>query len=114
MFSLSNFDRFLFIILMILGSLAILYRLALVMSAPARGAMIRRKTKNLRIDQDVNHVLTGLSYQDWFVLDMLGYNLNKISFKDFIQSIDESLCEDERSRRISASSSPPPGYNGKD
>ena len=78
---------------MILGSLGILYRLALIFSAPARSAMIRRKIKNGGIDK--NNAVDGLNYHDWFVLDMLGYNLTSSCFEYLLKIISRKVSGDD-------------------
>jgi len=55
--------------------------------------MIHKKTKNYVFDK--NNALDSLKYSDWFVLDMLGYNLTSFGFKYMIQSIITKLSGDK-------------------
>lgn len=74
---------FWFILLAVVSGLALLYRLVTVLIAQARMYMLRSRA-HLASRNEVDVVARKCQIGDWFVLQLLGKNIDPLVFKEFI------------------------------
>jgi len=99
-----TFLWFWFIILAIIGGLALVYRIALYAAPRLRSYMLERKM--LRGDTgEYDSFADRLSYADWFVLKRISDNINGMRLGEFCASINKLL------RETTPPMTPPPHYN---
>jgi hypothetical protein len=105
--------RFWFVIISIIGGLALIYRLVLLFFPGVRNTAIRQKVSRQYMSS-LNEVLQSIGYSDWFVLNLISNNVNSVRFGELCVSIKTTLYKrkdiKEMSRMNSPSPSPPPHY----
>jgi type III secretory pathway component EscS len=109
---------FWYIILAVIGGVALIYRLLVILLPGLRQRLILR-----RIPKDQQYdcrFLSRLGYSDWFLLKRISSNINTIRFGELCTAINASLEEDESrhepsirsgDRSPSSFTSPPPTYD---
>jgi len=85
-----TFLWFWFIIMAILGGLALVYRLVVIFLSGFRNSILIHRVWSDDKD-DLEAVLEKLEYADWFMLKQLSNNLNRIRFGELVHSIREIL-----------------------
>lgn len=77
---------FWFVLLTVLTGLCIIYRAAIVMSAPLRLYLLRARSR-LSAQKDVQVIADKFQLGDWFILYQLGKNVDPLVYKDLISAL---------------------------
>eukprot|EP00095_Tigriopus_kingsejongensis_P005711 maker-scaffold459_size165548-snap-gene-0.22 protein:Tk05711 transcript:maker-scaffold459_size165548-snap-gene-0.22-mRNA-1 annotation:"hypothetical protein SINV_06455" len=86
---------FWFILVAILSSIHVIYRLAVIFVSPLRNKDLLRKAR-LASRADVQTICKNASIGDWFLLHLLGKNIDPLIFKNCIEQLFaiKSICID--------------------
>lgn len=84
---------FWFVILAILSTVALIYRLVILLLPKVRYAILKSRVKPA--DQDkLRDILRRTYIGDWFVLFMLGKNMDQMNFKEIVNKLHKKMVED--------------------
>ncbi len=80
----------LFCLLALISGLVVLYRIAAICIRPIRTLLLKCQTP-LTPTQDVETVSKNFHSDDWFVLRMLGRNINPVAFNELVSDLAAKL-----------------------
>ncbi|GFT46211.1 innexin shaking-B [Nephila pilipes] len=86
------FQWFWFSVLAILTALSLLMDLFLIMSGWIRVQALRSRFK-LVDKKDLQLIVKKGSYGDWFIIDLIGRNIDEIIFKDLVTDVSKKLTQ---------------------
>jgi len=101
---------FWFVILGIIGILAIVYRCVMVFVPRLRFSLLQRRVAR-KYTEALKRVLEMTGYADWFVLKLLSDNIDSIRFGELCDQIQDVLKQKSPNGRISHTPSSTPSFH---